>query len=213
MESTLSCSFTNARSSIDRRRLGHASILHFQECGPFVSSVCRSLELRLGQAGYLEVLLVRLEFVLLVFVMALYLDCLRYFACLGCLGECDSWISGLWLNICLINLEYQSLYLLLLLPDPDAFYWFGDSGRFPELEGLTGLALSGPSKELDPVPPFWIGFELPGLWGILLCTIDPGVWLALNEALCIGSAVYPWFLSIVSMAAPVARIGPPDLKL
>lgn len=102
MESILSCSFTKTRSSIGHLHLGHASILRFQEFGPFVSSVCRSLELHLGQAGYLEALLARLEFVLVVFVMApllLLLDCLRYFACLGCLGECDSLLSGLLLNI------------------------------------------------------------------------------------------------------------------
>ena len=67
------------------------------------------------------------------------------------------------------------LYLLLLLPVPDVFYWFGDSGRFPELEGRAALAFSGPSRELAPDPPFWIGLELPGLCGILLCIIDPGV--------------------------------------
>ena len=46
------------------------------------------------------------------------------------------------------------LHLLLLLPVPEVLPWFGDSGRFPELEGLATLYLSGPSKELAPGPPF-----------------------------------------------------------
>ena len=87
----------------------------------------------------------------------------------------------------------------------------GDSGLLPTEAAVVDEGLSSSSN-----PPFCMGFDDPGLWGILhdIMGLPESLWkdLVWAESVDLCCSTRSW-RSILSTAAPVALIGPPALKV